>query len=297
MSKGPVKVRKKSRKKSDFLVLMLLVFGDAVFISGSFLLGYWLYFFTIFPAPKGVPPFDQYLRIYPLAAVVVLASFRYFGLYKRQWSLLISSEVGRIARATAVGMISLIMLTFIFKQETVKVVNNEIIRVVITYSTGVWALALISMIVLVTCWRKAFGRFEVWYFQRKGLNKRLLLIGTNDRAEQVCRGISKNPQLCYEIVGVVATENRPTKKMVNGVNVVGTLDDFQDILANGDIDEVILCVTDIPHEQKSDIILRCEREMVDFRKRVGNKTTHKVVDPVKLYDSLESYCQELCTEH
>ena len=27
--------------------------------------------------------------------------------------------------------------------------------------------------------------------------------------------------------------------------------------------------------------------MVDFRKRIGNRTTHKVGDPVKLYDSLD----------
>lgn len=245
--------------------IALLTLGDAILIFGSLLLAYWLYFYTIFSPRGGIPSFTKYLRIYPVATFVVLVTFRYFGLYKRQWSLIISSEVGRIARAVVTGMVTLVILTFIIKEETVTIVAGIPITRVFTYSTGVWLISMTLMIFIISLWRKIFGWLEILYFRKRGLNKRLLLIGTNDRAEQVCRGISKNPQLCYEIVGAIATGNQPEKKKVDGVEVIGTLKSVNELIKKHSVDEVILCVTDIPHEVKSDLILQCEREMVDFR--------------------------------
>jgi len=251
--------------KSGVFFIALLTLGDAILIFGSLLISFWARFHTFIEAPKGIPSFAKYLRIYPLATIVILIAFRYFGLYKRQWSLLIASEIGRITRAVTAGMVTLIIMTFIIKEETVTIDGSVIVKTIFTYSTGVWLISMTLMIFLISLWRKIFGWLEILYFRKRGLNKRLLLIGTNDRAEQVCRGISKNPQLCYEIVGAVATENPVTKKKVDGVDVIGMLSSAGDLIKQHSIDEVILCVTDIPHEVKSDLILQCEREMVDFR--------------------------------
>ena len=253
------------RKKSRVLFTSLLAVGDAAVIFGMLVLSYWLYFDTVFTPRGGVPPFMQYLRIYPLATLVMLVSFRYFGLYKRQWSLLVSSEVGKVAKAMVAGMVTLIIFTFLFKQQVVVTVHGKMDVRTVEYSAGVWLISLVLTTIAVTGWRKGFGRLEIWYYRRKGLNKRLLLVGTNERAEQVCRGIKSNPQLCYEVVGAVSTEKKASVRAVDGVEVVGTLADFDGLVEGGGIDEVILCVTDLPRDVKGELILKCEREMVDFR--------------------------------
>ena len=84
-----------SRKKSNLVVSALLVVGDAILVFFGLYLAYQIRFkgFPILPGKGPTPPeLARYLQVYPLATIVILLSFKSFGLYRRQWSLLTSSE-------------------------------------------------------------------------------------------------------------------------------------------------------------------------------------------------------------
>ncbi len=243
-----------SRRKSNLLIASLLLLGDAVLVFSGLFLAYHLRFhvFPLLPG-KGLtpPPLTAYLQAYPLATIVILLSFKSFGLYRRQWSLLTSSEPARVIKGTLSGLVILILITFLYKH--------------FEYSTGVVILAVPCVVIPVAFFRMLMQRFEAWYFARAGLTRRLLIIGTGTKAKALIRSIRNAPQLCHEIVGIIAASSDSRREEVLGYPVLGTLDEISDFLKKELVDEVILCVPGMDHKLKSKIIVECEKELIDFR--------------------------------
>jgi len=245
-----------SRRKSNIFISSLLVAGDAFLVFLGLYLAYQIRF-KAFPLLPGrgpmVPELGRYLRVYPLAAMVILLSFKSFGLYRRQWSLLTSGELSRVVKGTLSGLVVLILLTFVYKERDFE------------YSAGVAILSVPCIVILVGLFRKLMGHFEVWYFAKAGLTRKLLVIGTGSKARKLIRSIEKAPQLCYEIAGVISASPGQRMKELLRYPVLGGLDDVSSVLKKDGIDEVILCVPSLDHETKSKVIVECERELVDFR--------------------------------
>jgi exopolysaccharide biosynthesis polyprenyl glycosylphosphotransferase len=245
-----------SRKKSNLLIAALLLLGDTLLVFFGLYLAYQVRFkaFPLLPGRGLTPPeLRQYLNVYPLATLVILLSFKWFGLYRRQWSLLTSSEPARILKGTLTGFVVLIVMTFVYKHKG------------FTYSALVAILAVPCIVIPVTVFRKLMGRFEAWHFARSGLTRKLLIVGTGSKAKSLIASIKNAPQLCYEIVGVVSASPRKKGGQLLGYPVLGTLDDIATLLKKDSVDEVILCVPSLDHETKSNIILECEKQLIDFR--------------------------------
>ncbi len=240
-----------SRRKSNLLISALLLVGDGVLVFFGLYLAYLVRFKTFFPVPKGLPGLAPYLQVYPLATIVILLSFKSFGLYRRQWSLLTSSEPLRVVKGTLSGFVVLILMSFVYKH--------------FEYSTGVVMFAAPCIVIPVTVFRTAMRRFEAWYFARAGLTRKLLIVGTGSKARKLITSIKDAPQLCYEIVGVISVSTESRMKEVLGYPVVGTLDEISDFLRKDFVDEVILCIPSLDHERKSKVIVQCEKELIDFR--------------------------------
>ena len=65
------------------LLVTLHVLSDSALASVAFIVTYYLRFHTGFiPAPKGVPPFGQYLNLLPFIAVLVPLGFHLQSLYR-----------------------------------------------------------------------------------------------------------------------------------------------------------------------------------------------------------------------
>jgi exopolysaccharide biosynthesis polyprenyl glycosylphosphotransferase len=244
-----------SKKKSNLLVSAMLVVGDAALVFLGLYLAYLIRFgiFPILPGKGVTPPAARYLQAYPLATIVILLSFKSFGLYRRQWSLLTSSEPWSVVKGTLAGLVVLIVLSFVYKQRD------------FTYSAGVAILSVPCVAIPVVIFRELMGRFEAWYFAKAGLTRKLLIIGTGGRAKNLIKSIQGAPQLCYEIVGVVSAFPNVRMKELLGCPVLGTLDEISSLLRKEKIDEVILCVPSLDRETKAKIIAECEKELIDFR--------------------------------
>lgn len=245
-----------SRKKSNLFISTLLVVGDAVLVFFGLFLAYQLRFglFPILPGKGVTPPaMARYLQAYPLATIVILLSFKSFGLYRRQWSLLTSSEPLRVVKGTLFGLTALIVMAFVYKQRD------------FTYSAGVAMLSVPCIVFPVAVFRKLMGHFEAWYFARAGLTRKLLVVGTGTKARELIRSIQKAPQLCYELVGVISATPDGGPNRILDYPVLGSLDDISSFLRRDRVDEVILCVPSLDHETKAKIIVECEKELIDFR--------------------------------
>jgi exopolysaccharide biosynthesis polyprenyl glycosylphosphotransferase len=254
----------RSRKKSDLFILLSVVAGDAVCVFAGLWLAYFVRFYCGIPLLYGSAPprASQYLEFFPYMVVAMLLVYRVFGLYRRHWSLLTTSEVLQITKATIVGKAVIIVFMFAFKNafSFSRDMGTEV-----QYSTGVAILSIPFVTVLVVVFRRVFVRFEAWYFRRMGLAKRLICIGTTDQALAVTASIAKHPELCYDIVGVISERPDEDRRELDGIPVLGTIAEASRILVRGAADEVILCLPNLDHETKARLIVQCEKEYIDFR--------------------------------
>jgi len=253
-----------SRKKSDLLVLISVVAGDAACIFAGLWLAYVVRFHCGIPLLYGTtPPAPQhYLEFFPFVIVVMLLVYRAFGLYHRHWSLLSRSETLQIAKATIAGKVVIIVFMFAFKNAFL---FSRQVGAEFKYSTGVAVLSIPIVTILVVVFRRLFVKFEAWYFRRMGLAKRLICIGTTDQALNVVKSIAARPELCYRIVGLISERPDEERAAIDGIPVLGTLDQAPSLLVEGATDEVILCLPHLDHDTKARIIVQCEKEYIDFR--------------------------------
>lgn len=254
----------RSRKKSDLFILLAVIVGDAACIFAGLWLAYAVRFYSGMPLLYGEapPPAQHYAEFFPVVVVVMLLVYRSFGLYRRQWSLLTTSEVLQITKATILGKVVIIVFMFMFKNAFF---YSRQVGAEFKYSTGVAILSIPFVTILVVVFRRLFVKLEAWYFRRMGLAKRLICIGTTDQALDVIGGITHHPELCYDVVGLISERPDEDRTEIGGLPVLGTIDTCPQLLVHGATDEVILCMPQLDHETKTRIIVQCEKEYIDFR--------------------------------
>ena len=86
--------------------------------------------------------------------------------------------------------------------------------------------------------------FSIMHYVRKqGYNYRMMLIvGTGKRAAQFISKINNHPEWGFRIAGIIDYEEVHRGKDIEGIKVMGTLEDMPHILHNNSIDEVVFLV-------------------------------------------------------
>jgi exopolysaccharide biosynthesis polyprenyl glycosylphosphotransferase len=83
----------------------------------------------------------------------------------------------------------------------------------------------------------------VHYVRRRGRNyRRLLIVGTGRRAAEFIRKIKGHPEWGFQILGAIDDEPGRGIEKVDGVDIIGTLDDIPKILHNDAVDEIVFVV-------------------------------------------------------
>jgi exopolysaccharide biosynthesis polyprenyl glycosylphosphotransferase len=108
------------------------------------------------------------------------------------------------------------------------------------------------------------GIFAVMHQVRKrGHNYRtVLLVGTGKRASHFIKRIHDHPEWGFRILGAIDDEPSRGVKSVNGIKVIGTLEDIPELLHTHATDEVIFVVPRSRLSHMENAIYACETEGV-----------------------------------
>ncbi len=238
--------------KKRSLQAFLYFAGDVAAIFLSYFIAYWLRFSEIvIAAPRGIPPIEEYLRALPVALLVYLWVFHSYGLYQFGRHIRRVEEIFKVLKGVGLGSLILMALTFFYREFSYS-------RLFLVF-LGITASVIVSLLRYATIqWMYHLNR------QSKDVY-RVLIVGANRNARSLIEWAKHNPHFGHHVEGVVAQESELIGKHLEGVPIVGTLDECEELIKKIRPDEVIVADSKLPQEKIADLLLRCEDGMISFK--------------------------------
>lgn len=209
---------KKRRKQ----LVQLYIFADLAAIMLSFVFAFWVRFHSgLMSAPKGIPPFEKYLIIFPFLLLAHIIHFAYQGYYKVRLRRNRLDDLFLVLLNTIVTAFIMLLVSSYLK--SYKFVDFEV--------SHVYLLAYVPIgICMIFCMRMAvFRLFRRRYLSRNGAS-RVLVAGTGDLALMTAENLKKYSHFGIDIIGYLDTEP--------GKDVLGAFDDLEKVARD-------YCITDL----------------------------------------------------
>lgn len=186
--------------------------------------------------------------IFPALIQIIVSSF--WKEY-RAWRLSVLKNIG----AVIVGFFILSAVTYFFKQYA--------------YSRAVVLITYMFFIVVSSLWRIIVKLFSNYGSPGKLSTKRTLIVGTNEIAVQVAKKIQQRQNDFHTVNGLVGISHADVGKKINGLEVIGTIDNINKVISERNVDEVIFIPEEVSYTKLMSIVSSNQNRNVDF-KLVGN---------------------------
>jgi len=240
------------------------VLSDALLSIAAFVLAYVLRFETgIIPITKGLPPFSQYVNIFPFVGLLVPFAYYLQGLYRLRrgrsrvddfFAVLVGSVL-----AVVLGVVSTLYV------QTYLVSGELKARGAFEVSQPVWAMYLLLNVALT------FGSREIvrqalerrW---RAGIGlKRVLIAGAGDLGKLVADRILEHRELGFRIAGFVDDRAGGDHLAHRGLPLLGTLAETGEIVRRERIDQLYIALPLEEHVKMLDVVDAASREVLDIK--------------------------------
>jgi exopolysaccharide biosynthesis polyprenyl glycosylphosphotransferase len=225
-----------------------LVIIDALMTGLAFLLGYQ---FRLRSDYENILPFSAYWGMASVHVISIIGVFFFYRLYHRQRSLSYVDQFYAIFGAASVGtIIAIAFISFFFKNQL------DYPRLMMVY---VWMLTVI----LTSIGRALQSRIQLSLQGRGWGEQRVLIVGTGDVGRIVMQKIRRSPELGYRVVGFV--DDKVRVMTVQGSPVLGSSDNLPQIIADENINEVIIAMPEATHHELLNIVSKCDPGRVSIK--------------------------------
>jgi len=237
---------------------------DILLAMAAFTLAYVVRFDTgFFPAPKGQPPFAQYLTLMPFICLVVPISFYLQGVYRLRRSRTRVDDFFAIL----VGTLLTVMIGLLGTLTTQTYFASSAVRAIGAYEVSrlVWVLFVIFNVALSYASRDMARTLMRRRF-KAGLGLRKVLIaGTGELGRHVADRFLRNAEFGYQIIGFIDDTTDDNQLGYRGLPLLGSLNDAERILRTEQIDELYVALPLDQHVNMLRLIEFSNRECVDVK--------------------------------
>jgi exopolysaccharide biosynthesis polyprenyl glycosylphosphotransferase len=235
---------------------ILLVMLDVLMLCAAFILGYAARVYVPLPAvPSNPPPLSSYFATMVLHVSMVVAVFYFSRLYHQRRVISRIDHGRNILGAVTIGSVLAFGLQDLIFRDTPFEVE---------YLRGTFFYTTVLSVLLVVIGREAHRIIE-WSVKRRGITRdNLLIIGTGRIARDMAQRIQGNPQLGYNIVGVVNGQYKPKGHML-GIPFLGLYHDIPAIIDRHRVEQVIIALPDAKRSEIVELITLCQRGRVDIK--------------------------------
>ncbi len=250
-----------SRDNFDALCSILAGLADATAAFLGVMLAVWIRFDSgLVPLFNEIlPPRFMYVAAAAALAPLLTLIFRQIGLYVRPQLGPFGDKLPRIVRGVALTLLSALALSFV-----VRVASWP------PYSRTAALMAFFTVLATVLVERFALFRIELHWARRSAPIRRVLIIGVDDLAARLRRALEREPRLRSRLAGYLLPVEPGGREVTLSSAIVpklvkGHIGELEKIVADEQIDEVILADPGIARPRLTEILFHCERNLIPFR--------------------------------
>jgi UDP-GlcNAc:undecaprenyl-phosphate GlcNAc-1-phosphate transferase len=234
-----------SYKRRIFEVML-----DVVLIG----LAYWSAYAMKFGPFSGSPAWKLFLRTLPVLVVVRLGAFLFFGVYRGIWRYTSMDDLMAFAKAVVAGsIVSVVIILFKFRFQG--------------FSRTVFLLDAMVMLTFLAGSRIAFRFFrQVLPAADKEDGKRVLIYGAGDAGELLLRELLNNRELRYAPIGFMDDDTNKHGKLIHGFRVFGGNGSFARIIAEQQVQQVLISTPRITEERIAEIWRECDARNIELKR-------------------------------
>ncbi len=228
-----------------------LVF-DAVLIVAAWRLTFFLRF------DQSTPPFYRHLLDWQVVALVVaikLSTFVVFGFYNRWWRYVSTRDMwGAFRGVTVASAIAYLVLYAFPPAHTSRLPRSVAVFDFLLLLAFVAGSRLLARTLIE---RPPSGLVAT--------GKEVLIVGAGDAGQLTAREMQRNRQLHYTPIGFVDDDPRKKGDRINGVRVLGTVDDLPHLLRDNRPDEVLIAIPSAPGSVRRSVVESCRSEGIPVK--------------------------------
>lgn len=204
---------------------------------------------------------QAFLIFLPLAVLVRLPIFVYFGFYHTLMRHLSFYDIKRIFQGVALSSIILVGVSFL---------SGHIIRELpqfSSYSRSVFLIDWLCLTILLTGMRALLKKLYLHYKAAKGGQdeKTVLIWGAGDAGELCLHYLKKHRNPTYNVVGFIDDDSLKRNKRLNGVKVLGNCHHLKILAKIYRIQEVFVAISSVTPPELDKIICACRQLDVKAR--------------------------------
>ncbi|MBN1296981.1 undecaprenyl-phosphate glucose phosphotransferase [bacterium] len=211
------------------------------------------------PVEFGIPPITDFFNLrYGIAiAIIWPIVFRVNRMYRTKRGMPTIDIVLSVISSVTLSATLFLVITFFFRP-----VREGI---VVSYSRAMFVSFWVVNIIYILIFRLS-TRTVTRYVRRRGYNQRhILIVGAGELGQVFCRKIRSNPEMGLRIVGYVDDEPGIQNSVIDGIPVLGSLDDVPEIIRSEGIEQVYAALPMSAHRRIFHLLSQIQNECVDIR--------------------------------
>ena len=220
---------------------LVIILHDILVAALAWLGAYWLRFNLAVPPEYQTAAFSTLLWVVPLQAAV----FWRFGLYRGIWRFASLPDLKRIVLAVAIAALMIPVVLILFR------INAVVPRSVL----------ILDPLLLVTVMGGSRLAYRAWKEHRLASvlrpgSKPVLVAGAGSAADFLLRELARNPS-GFHVVGLLDDSRDKQGRLVQGLPVLGPLDDIAAWAKKMEVDDIVLALPSAAHEVRKRITQAC----------------------------------------
>jgi Undecaprenyl-phosphate glucose phosphotransferase len=251
-------------KRYNRLLVAFHVVSDAVLGMTAFILAYLLRFESgLIAAPKGYPPFGQYVAVLPFIGVLVPVAYQLQGIYRLRRGRTRVDDFFAVLVGSILTVVLGVVSTLYFQAYYVPDEMKD--RGAYEVSQLVWAMFL-ALNVLLTYSSRALVREALQRRWRQGIGlKRVLVAGAGDLGRAVADKVLEHRDHGYQVVGFIDDRAAGDHIGYRGLPMLGTLDEASDVIQREKVDQLYVALPLEEHVKMLALVESANREMLDIK--------------------------------
>lgn len=222
----------------------IFAFSDTILLVVSFFLGYYIRFeFDFSSIPNNFK--EQMLPLIGVSIVFKIAVYISFKLYRSLWRYAGMYELVSVFLASAITngiLFSYIAFVDRLAPRSIFIITGMIDVFFIGGSRLVYRL---------------YRRLVLGRTIRMDNIKRVLIFGAGDAGAMIAKEIELHPEMSYKLVAFMDDSKDKKGRKVNGVPVLGGIEDIEDVVDRKDIDEIIIAIPSAKPATINNIYEKC----------------------------------------